>query len=161
LKVGDLSRLSVQVELYPRALAADQPLLALAALSGWFSSAQGYHFDRIRATFSDGSSLELELAEPTLDWGTGAWTSVPTMHSEAALESVALLQDRTLAQGNVRPDLLLSNIQTSSPISLDVAVTTRAMPGGNVAANLLVDASAAIAAGTPITLAYLVTATVP
>jgi hypothetical protein len=161
LKVGEFSRLSVQIEIEPRALATDQPLLAVAALSGWFSSAQGHHFDRIRATFADGSSSEVTLAAPNLAWGDGAWTSVPLTKTDAALESLAFLQDRTRAQGNLRPDLLLSNIRASLPIDLDVSVTTQAVPGGNVAANLLVDSSAASAAGTSISVAYLVTASIP
>ncbi|HYQ02456.1 MAG TPA: hypothetical protein VER96_27480 [Polyangiaceae bacterium] len=161
LKVGDISRLSVQVELEPRALASDNPLLALAALGGWFSNTQGHHFDRIRATFTDGTSLEVVLSDPDLDWGNGEWTSVPLTKTGAALESLALLQDRTHAEGNLRPDLLLSNIQTSVPVDLDVSVTTRAVPGGNVAGNLVVDSSAAIAAGSSISIAYLVTASTP
>lgn len=161
LKIGDVSRLSVQVQIDPRALAADQPLLAVAALSGFFSSEKGDHFDRIRATFVDGSSLEIALSDPNIAWGDGAWTSVPLVKPDAALESLALLQDRTRAEGNPRPDLVLSNIQASVPLDLDVSVTTRAIPGGNVAANLLVDSSAAIAAGSPISVAYLITASTP
>lgn len=161
LKVGDLSRLSVQLELDPRALATENPLIAVAALGGWFSNAQGHHFDRIRATFIDGTSVEVALSDPDLDWGNGEWASVPLMKSGAALESLALLQDRTHAEGNLRPDLVLSNIQTSVPIDLGVSLTTRSLPGGNVAANLIVDSSGAIAADTPISVAYLVTASTP
>jgi len=161
LKVGDFSRLSVQVEVDPRARASEDPLLAVAALSGWFSDSAGHLFDRIRATFVDGTSLELALADSALDWGNGAWTSVPLQRSGAALESLALLQDRTHAEGNARPDILLSNIQANFPVDLAIALTTRAVPGGNVAANLLVDSTASVASGVPISVSYLITASVP
>jgi hypothetical protein len=157
LKAGDSSRLSVQLEIEPRAF-ADSPLIAVAALSGWFSEAEGHSFDRIRASFIDGTSFETALADPGLDWGNGAWTSVPVPEG-ATLDSLAFLQDRTLGDGNPRPNLLLSTIQSSVPIALDLSVTRQSPLAGNVVGNLLVDRSALH--NQPIVVSYLITASPP
>lgn len=161
LKVGELSKLSVQVELEPRATATDDPWLAVAALSDWFSDVQGRQFDRIRATFTDGTSFEVALADPDLDWGHGEWTQLPTTQGGATLDSLAFLQDRTRAEGNLRPNVVLSNIESNLPIAIGVALTTESVLGGNVVADLRVDSSAASAAGARISVAYLATVSAP
>jgi hypothetical protein len=156
LKVGDASRLSVQLELDPRALGKDSPLIAVAALSGWFSNTEGHDFERVRATFVDGSTFETALSDPGIAWGTGEWTKVPIAQSAVMLDSFGFLQN-----GGPRSNVVLSNLQSSEPIFVDLSVSTSGALGGNVVANLLVDGSAAIAAGTPITVSYLVTAESP
>jgi len=160
-KVGDFSRLSVQVELEPRAAATDDPWIAVAALSGWFSAIEGQQFDRIRATFTDGSVSEVALADPNLDWGNGEWTTVPISKHGAALDSLAFLQDRTRADGNWRPNVVLSSLQSNLPLSLEISITKSSVIGGNVTGNLLVDSSMAGRADTRISLGYLLTASVP
>jgi len=152
LKVGDSTRLSVQLELEPRALAADNPLIAVAALSGWFSSDEGHDFERVRVTFADGTFGETALGDPGLNWGTGEWTSVPFAHGGSMLDSVALLHDDP-----VTPNLMISNLQSSDPLVFDLSLSTQSPPGGNVVANLLVDVSAAIATGRSVSLSYLLT----
>jgi len=158
LKAGDSSRLSVQLEIDPRA-SADNPQIAVAALSGWFSEAGGHSFDRIRVTSIDGTSSDTVLADPALDWGNGGWTSVPVPQGGSTLDSLAFLQDSTGADGNVRPNLLLSTIQSNAPITLDLSVTTQSPLGGNVVGNLLVDSSRL--GNQPIVVSYLLTASPP
>ncbi len=161
LKVGDQSRLSVRLDLYPRALAADQPVLAVSALSGWFSNDEGRDFDRAKATFSDGTSFETALSDAALDWGKGEWTPVPVAQDGSPLESIAFLQNGTRANGNPRPNVTLSNFQASVPLAVDLSVSTRPVRGGNVIANLLVDSSTASATGESISVSYLVTVAPP
>jgi hypothetical protein len=158
LKVGSPARLSVQLEIHPRAPTAESALLAAAALSGWFSRDRERDFERVQTTFADGTSSEIELADPELNWGQGEWTSVPLMPNGSPLESIALLQNATLAGGNLRPNVTLSNFQSSVPLTVGLAVSTRAVLGGNVIANLLVDTSGA---NEKITVSYLVTVALP
>jgi hypothetical protein len=157
LKVGDPSRLSVQLEIDPRAAGADGSRLAVAALSGWFSNTADRDFDRVRATFSDGTSFEMALSDAGLDWGTGKWTPVP-LSPTGALESLAFLQNGAGADGSSRPNVTLSNFQSSQPLAFGLSLSTRSVLGGNVIANLSVDSSAA---GAPISVSYLVTVAPP
>jgi hypothetical protein len=161
LKVGEKSRLSVQLELTPRAQANDNPMIAVAALSGLISTEHGRDFDRVRATFTDGTSFETTLSEDQLDWGKGEWTSVALGHESVALESLAFLQNGTRAGGNLRPNVTLSNLQSSVPLALELSVSTRPVLGGNVVANLLADSASEGATGAPISVSYLVTAEPP
>lgn len=160
LKVGDESRLSVQLELEPRALATENPLVAVGALSAWFSNDANRDFDRVRATFSDGTSFETALSEPGLDWGKGQWTSVALPQGGAPLESLEFLQNGR-RDGIPRPNVTISNFQSSVPIGLDLSLSTRSVLGGNVVANLLVDSSASSQSDGPISVSYLVTASPP
>jgi len=157
LKVGDVSRLSVQLELDPRVATAASPLIAVAALSGWFSHSPEHDFDRVRATFADGTSFETSLSNPDIDWGTGEWTPVPLPQGASPLESLAFLQDGTSA----RPNVLLSNLESSVPIEFGLSVSTQPVLGGNVVGNLLLDSSLASAMDLPITVSYLVTVSPP
>lgn len=160
-KVGDFSRLSVQVELEPRAAAMKESWIAMAALSGWFSEIEGRQFDRIRATFTDGTTFETALSDPNLDWGNGEWTAVPIAPHSAALDSLAFLQDRTRADGNWRPNVVLSNIRSNLPVALDISITKDSALGGNVSADLLIDSSAGSTAGSRVSFGYLLTVAAP
>jgi len=156
LKVGDVSRLSVQLELEPRASIADVPLIAAAALSGRFANVGERDFDHVQATFADGGSFDTALTDPTIAWGQGDWTRVPLAESNSELESIAFFQHEAAERAQY-PSVMLSNFQSNVPIALELAVSTRPQPGGNVIANLLVDGSASVT-GAPIAISYLVTA---
>ena len=158
LKLGDASRLSVQLELEPRALAAESPAIAVAALSGQFANADERDFDQVHGTFGDGTSFDTVLADPTLDWGTGGWQRIPLAQGSSELESIAFLQTGAAADRAPYPNLTLSNFQSSLPLALELSVAKESQPGGNVVAQLLVDSSTALVTGTPISVSYLVTA---
>jgi len=55
----------------------------------------------------------------------------------------------------------ISNLQSSVPIALDLSVATQRAVDGNVIANLLVDSSTTGSPGAPISVSYLVTASLP
>jgi len=158
LKVGDSSRLSVQMEFEPRALAGENPVIAVAGLSGKFANADERDFDQVQGKFADGSSFTTVLADPTLDWGADGWTRIPLAQGSAELESVTFSQASGAAERAPYPNLMLSNFQSSLPIAFELSVTKDAPPGGNVVAELLVDSSLASATGAPISVSYLVTA---
>ncbi|HYQ42360.1 MAG TPA: hypothetical protein VER11_10330 [Polyangiaceae bacterium] len=160
LKVGDTTRSSVQLELYPRSLAAEGSPISVASLSGSFSVGGARNFDRLRATFTDGTSFEMAFSDPDLEWGSGAWTRVPLVTGAAALETLTLLQDGTQPDGKLYPNVSLSNFQASVPLVLDLSVMAQPAFDGNVVADLLVDGTAN-AGGEPISVSYLVTASVP
>ena len=161
LKVGDESRLSVQLELYPRSSTVDSPLIAAAALSGWFGNVDGRDFDRVRAMYNDGSTSEVALGDHNIDWGDGQWTRVPVGQGSSELESLSFIQDETSGDRSHRSNVTISNLQSSVPIALDLSVATQRAVDGNVIANLLVDSSTTGSPGAPISVSYLVTASLP
>jgi hypothetical protein len=158
LKVGEQSRLSVQLELEPRALAGGNPMIAVAALSGWFSNDDERDFDRVRATFADDTSFETALSDDAVDWGKGEWTPLPVRQAGSTLESLAFLQNGAGA-GRGRPNVTLSNLQSSVPLAVDLSLSTQAVLGGNVVANLLLDGSSMTSG--PISVSYLITVSPP
>jgi hypothetical protein len=159
LKSGPQSRLSVQLDLEPRAATGDRSLIAVAALSGWFSSDETSDFERARVIFDDGTSFDTALSDPRVDWGKGEWTPITVPQNGARIESLALLQNGTGGTSNPHPNVTLSNFQSSVPLAFDLALSARSVLGGNVIANLLIDSASAT--GAPISVSYLVTASSP
>ncbi|HEX3852562.1 MAG TPA: hypothetical protein VHW01_16450 [Polyangiaceae bacterium] len=170
LTPGDATQLGVELELFLRSGGSPPADLSLTAVTGTFQvGADDFDFDQITASFSDGTSRTTALSDPNLDLRDGASSKISSTKSGASLSSFALAQGSRASQGDAgaagdigeRPDMTVSEIHSDVPLALELSLASGPVPGGNVAASLVLAAADASTAVGPIHVSYVVTASLP